>query len=166
MKVTLLLCATALAMSGCTHEAAETRPAAPSAVSAGDGAFLAQAAQEPGAQKLPVTRDGQTYEMVFRELQAGDGPTPKSSDIVRVNYRGLFTNGDVFDNSAKHGGPASFPVDGVIPCWTEGVQHLKVGGKAKLTCPPELAYGESGAGGVIPPNTTLVFEVELVGIGG
>lgn len=81
-----------------------------------------------------------------------------------MHYRGTFPDGREFDSSYKRGQPAEFPLDRVIRCWTEGVQRMKVGGKAKLTCPSAIAYGERGAGGVIPPNAVLVFEVELMGI--
>jgi FKBP-type peptidyl-prolyl cis-trans isomerase FkpA len=81
-----------------------------------------------------------------------------------VHYRGTFPDGKEFDSSYKRGEPIEFPLNRVIRCWTEGVQKMKVGGKAKLTCPPEIAYGERGAGGAIPPNATLQFEVELLAI--
>jgi FKBP-type peptidyl-prolyl cis-trans isomerase FkpA len=127
---------------------------------ADDTAALAAAAKEPGAV---VTPSG----IVFKSMKDGTGASPKATDVVKVNYRGTFVDGKEFDASAGHGGPISFPLNRVIPCWTEGVQKLKVGGKAKLTCPSALAYGPRGAGGgQIPPNATLVFEVELVGIGG
>ena len=119
----------------------------------------ANAAKEPGAQVLPSG-------LVFRSLKEGSGASPQASDKVRVHYRGTFPDGKEFDSSYARGQPAEFPLDRVIKCWTEGVQKLKVGGKAKLTCPPAIAYGERGAGGVIPPNATLQFEVELLGIAG
>jgi FKBP-type peptidyl-prolyl cis-trans isomerase FkpA len=81
---------------------------------------------------------------------------------VKVNYEGTFIDGKVFDSSKRNGGPISFPLNRVIKCWTEGVQKMRVGGKARLVCPPSIAYGAAGAGGVIPPNSTLVFEVELL----
>jgi FKBP-type peptidyl-prolyl cis-trans isomerase FkpA len=127
------------------------------AAHADDTAALAAAAKEPGAV---VTPSG----LVFKSLKQGIGPSPKATDTVRVNYTGTFVDGSKFDASADHGGAASFPLNRVIPCWTEGVQKLRIGGKAKLTCPSAIAYGPSGAGGVIPPNATLVFEVELLGI--
>ena len=83
---------------------------------------------------------------------------------MRVHYRGVLADGREFDSSHKRGQPAEFPLNRVIPCWTEGVQKMKVGGKALLTCPPGIAYGERGAGGVIPPGATLQFEVELLGV--
>ncbi len=119
----------------------------------------AKAAKEPGAI---VTKSG----MVYRSLTVGKGATPKESDVVSVHYRGMFMDGKEFDSSYSRGKPTEFPLNGVIKCWTEGVQRIKVGGKAKLTCPPAIAYGERGAGGVIPPNATLQFEVELVAIKG
>ena len=115
------------------------------------------AAKEPGAV---VTASG----LVYRSLTEGTGPSPAATDRVRVHYRGTFLDGKEFDSSYKHGQPAEFPLNQVIPCWTEGVQRMKVGGKAKLTCPAAIAYGARGAGGVIPPNATLQFEVELLGI--
>lgn len=95
----------------------------------------------------------------------GTGASPKATDTVTVHYRGTLENGKEFDSSYARNAPASFPLSQVIPCWTEGVQKLKVGGKAKLVCPPKTAYGERGAAGVIPPNSTLNFEVELISIG-
>jgi FKBP-type peptidyl-prolyl cis-trans isomerase FkpA len=121
--------------------------------------LAAKAAKEPGAQ---VSASG----LVFRSLKEGAGPNPQAGDKVRVHYRGTFADGKEFDSSYARGQPAEFPLGRVIPCWTEGVQRIKVGGKAKLTCPPTIAYGERGAGGVIPPNATLQFEVELLGIVG
>ena len=104
--------------------------------------------------------------IVFEALQTGSGPSPKPTDTVKVHYRGTFTDGREFDSSYKRGEPTSFPLNRVIPCWTEAVQLMKPGGKARITCPPQLAYGERGAGGVIPPNSTLIFDIELISIGG
>ncbi len=121
---------------------------------------LARAAAEKGAV---VTASG----LVYRSLLEGKGASPGATDTVRVNYRGTFVDGREFDSSYTRHEPASFPLDHVIKCWTEGLQRMKVGGKAQLTCPSALAYGERGAGGgEIPPNTVLRFEVELLGIGG
>ena len=94
----------------------------------------------------------------------GSGANPKASDAVKVHYRGTLANGTEFDSSYKRGLPATFPLSRVVPCWTEGMQKIKVGGKATLTCPPATAYGDRGAGGVVPPNATLTFEVELLAI--
>ena len=94
----------------------------------------------------------------------GTGAAPQASNTVRVHYRGTLANGQEFDSSYKRNAPASFPLGRVIPCWTEGVQKMKVGGKATLTCPPATAYGDRGAGGVVPPKATLTFEVELLAI--
>ena len=100
----------------------------------------------------------------YRSLREGKGASPTAADTVQVHYRGTLPNGTEFDSSYKRNAPASFPLGRVIKCWTEGVQRMKVGGKAQLTCPPELAYGSRGAGGVIPPNATLLFEIELLAI--
>ncbi len=104
--------------------------------------------------------------LVYRTLKDGSGASPKATDTVKVHYRGTLPDGKEFDSSYSRGTPIEFPLNRVIPCWTEGVQRMKLGGKAKLTCPPHIAYGERGAGGVIPPNATLLFEVELLGING
>jgi FKBP-type peptidyl-prolyl cis-trans isomerase FkpA len=120
-------------------------------------AFLEQAAKEEGAQK---TESG----LVYKETQAGTGAQPKVSDIVKVHYRGTLTDGKEFDSSFKRGEPATFPLNGVIRCWTEGVQKMKVGGKARLVCPSDLAYGDRGAPPDIAGGATLVFEVELLDI--
>lgn len=102
--------------------------------------------------------------IVFESVQAGSGPSPKATDTVKVHYRGTFQDGREFDSSYKRGQPTSFPLNGVIPCWTEAVQLMKPGGKARITCPPGVAYGPRGVG-PIPPNATLVFEIELISIG-
>ena len=103
--------------------------------------------------------------VVFESLKAGSGESPKATDKVRVHYRGTFPDGREFDSSYKRGEPAEFPLNRVIRCWTEGVQMMQPGGKAKLICPPATAYGERGAGGgVIPPNATLHFEIELLSV--
>ena len=94
----------------------------------------------------------------------GTGESPKASDTVQVHYRGTLQNGNEFDSSYKRGQPATFPLNRVIPCWTLGVQKMKVGGKATLTCPPDSAYGDRGAGNAVPPGATLTFEVELLAI--
>ena len=103
--------------------------------------------------------------LVYQSLKEGTGATPAATDTVRVHYRGTFPDGGKeFDSSYARNEPTEFPLNRVIPCWTEGVQKMKVGGKAKLTCPAAIAYGARGAGGVIPPNATLQFEVELLGV--
>jgi FKBP-type peptidyl-prolyl cis-trans isomerase FkpA len=122
-------------------------------------ATLTAAAKEAGAV---VTSTG----LVYRSVKDGTGANPTAADTVKVHYKGTFPDGKEFDSSYKRGTPIEFPLGRVIPCWTEGVQRMKIGGKAKLTCPSAIAYGERGAGGVIPPNATLVFEVELLGISG
>ena len=122
-------------------------------------AVTAAAAKETGAV---VTATG----LVYLSLKDGTGASPTANDKVKVHYRGTFPDGKEFDSSYKRGEPIEFPLSGVIKCWTEGVQRMKVGGKAKLTCPAAIAYGARGAGGVIPPNATLLFEVELLAING
>lgn len=103
--------------------------------------------------------------LVYKSLKDGKGPQPAATDVVKVHYRGTFPDGKEFDSSYGRGQPAEFPLNRVIKCWTEGVQKMKVGGKARLTCPPGIAYGERGTpGGPIPPNATLHFEVELLDI--
>ena len=119
--------------------------------------FLEKAAGEPGAKK---TGSG----LVYSEIKPGTGDSPKATDKVKVHYEGKLTDGTVFDSSIKRGEPVSFPLNGVIKCWTEGVQMMKVGGKSKLVCPSDLAYGDRGAPPQIKPGATLVFEVELLGI--
>jgi FKBP-type peptidyl-prolyl cis-trans isomerase FkpA len=101
--------------------------------------------------------------VVVEHIRQGYGPHPTANDFVRVNYRGTLANGTEFDSSAKHGGPATFPLGQVIPCWTQGVQRMSIGGKAKLTCPAATAYGNRAVG-PIPPNSDLTFEIELLGI--
>ncbi len=120
---------------------------------------LTAAAKEEGAVVTPTG-------LVYRSLKDGTGASPAASDKVKVHYRGTFPDGKEFDSSYKRNEAIEFPLSGVIKCWTEGVQRMKVGGKAKLTCPSNIAYGERGAGNVIPPKATLLFEVELLGING
>lgn len=123
---------------------------------------LAVALSPAVAQDSVTTSSG----LVYRSMQEGSGPQPTAADTVRVHYRGTFPDGREFDSSYQRGQPAEFPLNRVIKCWTEGVQRMKVGGKARLVCPPAIAYGVRGAGGVIPPNATLHFDVELLGIAG
>lgn len=130
-----------------------------SSVFAQADAAASAAAKEAGAV---VTPSG----LVYRSLKDGAGASPAASDTVKVHYRGTFPDGKEFDSSYARNEPAEFPLNGVIKCWTEGVQRMKIGGKAKLTCPAAIAYGTRGAGGVIPPNATLQFEVELLSIRG
>ncbi len=122
-------------------------------------AAISAASKEAGAL---VSKSG----LVYRSLKDGAGASPLAADRVKVHYKGSFPDGREFDSSYKRNEPTEFPLNRVIPCWTEGVQLMKVGGKAKLTCPAAIAYGERGAGGVIPPNATLQFEIELLAING
>ena len=141
--------ATACLIANTTHAIAQT--------SAAPDATLTAAAKEPNAK---VTVSG----LVIRTVKEGAGAQPTASSTVKVHYKGMFPDGKEFDSSYKRGEPIEFPLTGVIKCWTEGVALMKVGGAAKLTCPASIAYGARGAGGVIPPNATLVFEVELLGV--
>ena len=127
----------------------------PAAWAQTDAAALA--AKEAGASVSPSG-------LVYRSLKEGSGASPAATDTVKVHYRGTFPGGKEFDSSYSRNEPTEFPLNRVIACWTEGVQKMKVGGKAKLTCPPAIAYGTRGAGGVIPPNATLEFEIELLSV--
>jgi FKBP-type peptidyl-prolyl cis-trans isomerase FkpA len=120
-------------------------------------ATLAAAAKQANAK---VTASG----LVIQTITEGKGAQPNASQTVKVHYKGTFPDGKEFDSSYKRGEPIEFPLNRVIKCWTEGVALMKVGGKAKLTCPSSIAYGANGAGGTIPPNATLIFEVELLGV--
>lgn len=120
-------------------------------------AFLAKAAAEPGAKK---TESG----AIVIPIKEGTGAKPAATDKVTVHYHGTLVDGTVFDSSVKRGAPATFGLNGVIKCWTEGVQLIKVGGKAKLVCPADIAYGDRGSPPKIKPGATLVFEVELLEI--
>ena len=120
-------------------------------------AFLDKAATEKGATR---TASG----LIISTIKPGTGPAPKATDKVKVHYTGTLTDGTVFDSSVQRNEPATFPLNGVIPCWTEGLQLMKVGGKSKLVCPSALAYGDRGAPPTIKPGATLVFEVELLEI--
>ncbi|WP_240359829.1 FKBP-type peptidyl-prolyl cis-trans isomerase [Pyxidicoccus trucidator] len=123
-------------------------------------AMLVRAEKESGAVKLPSG-------VIYHEVQAGTGRSPRPTDTVKVHYEGRLVDGTVFDSSARRGIPVEFPLNGVIPCWTQGVAKMKIGGKAKLTCPGSTAYGERPPpGSRIPPNAVLVFDVELVDIPG
>ena len=119
--------------------------------------FLEKAAAEKGAKK---TASG----LIITEIKPGTGDAPKATDRVKVHYHGTLRDGTVFDSSVKRGEPATFPLNGVIPCWTEGLQLMKVGGKSKLVCPSAIAYGDRGSPPVIKPGAPLVFEVELIEI--
>lgn len=120
--------------------------------------FLAKAAAEPGVEK---TASG----LLCKTVSPGKGASPKATDVVAVNYRGTLIDGTEFDSSAKHGGPATFRLNGVVPCWTEALSRMKVGEKMHIVCPSEIAYGDHvPPGGPIPPGATLVFDLELLAI--
>lgn len=120
-------------------------------------AYLAKAEKEQGATKLPSG-------VIVKITTEGAGAQPVAADTVKVHYEGKLTGGKVFDSSIKRGEPVEFPLAGVIPCWSEGVQQMKVGSKAQLTCPSDLAYGAQGNPPTIPGNSVLVFDVELIEI--
>ena len=120
-------------------------------------AFFEKAAAAQGATK---TASG----LIITEIKAGTGASPVSTDKVKVHYHGTLLDGTVFDSSVQRGQPAEFSLNGVIPCWTEGVQLMKVGGKSKLLCPADIAYGDRGAPPKIKPGAALAFEVELIEI--
>ena len=122
-----------------------------------DTLALAKAAAEAGAKK---TASG----AIVKALKEGTGATPTAASTVKVHYHGTLPDGTVFDSSVKRGEPATFPLSGVIKCWTEGVQQIKVGGKSRLVCPSNIAYGDRGSPPTIKPGATLVFEVELLEI--
>ena len=128
---------------------------------------FAAVAQKPAAVAAAASSAAVTTPsgLVYTSVVEGKGASPTAADTVKVHYRGTFPDGREFDSSYSRNAPATFPLGRVIPCWTEGVQKMKVGGKAQLVCPPGIAYGERGAGnGKIPPNATLRFEVELLEI--
>jgi len=124
---------------------------------AAGASLLAAARAEPGAERSATG-------LVFRSLIEGTGPTPTLSDSVRMSYTGTRRDGSVFDSSSEHGGPGEFGLNQVIPCWREALRRMKVGGKARATCPAELAYGDRGIGGRILPGAPLQFELELLAI--
>jgi FKBP-type peptidyl-prolyl cis-trans isomerase FkpA len=162
----LVTLATAGLLAAAAAQAADVKPAA-NASAATATTPSKSTTTSAGAAPLGVGGSVTTSSgLVFKLIKAGQGPSPKATDTVRVHYRGTLADGKEFDSSYRRGKPLEFPLDQVIRCWTEGVQRLQVGGTARLTCPPALAYGEQGVGGVIPPNATLTFEVELLGIVG
>ncbi|HEY8122511.1 MAG TPA: FKBP-type peptidyl-prolyl cis-trans isomerase [Myxococcota bacterium] len=152
MSIRLLACVGVAALAlGCSKQedaAASAAPAAP--------------ASAPVAAKNPGAPDGSPFSVTHQV--EGSGAMPTEADTVRVHYAGRLADGSEFDSSIARGEPATFPLSGVIPCWTQGVAQMKVGGKATLVCPPDLAYGASGVPGVIPPEATLTFDVELLAI--
>lgn len=137
--------------------AATRRKAAGERQAAAGKAFLDKAAMAKGAVKTPSG-------LLFISLKEGSGASPAPTDTVKVHYRGTSIEGNEFDSSYSRNAPAEFKLNEVIKGWTEGLQRMKVGGKARLVCPPALAYGENGMGAAIPPKATLVFEVELLEI--
>ena len=156
-SLALVSCSKAPESSSKAPEASSQAPESKPTTEVSPQAFLDQAAAEAGAVKMPSG-------LIYKELTKGTGASPVATDTVKVNYRGTFPDGTEFDSSYKRNEPAQFPLNQVIPCWTEGVQKMKVGGKSRLVCPGSIAYGPEGRPG-IPPNATLVFEIELLSIG-
>lgn len=136
----------------------ERATAAAGAEKTASGTFLAEQAKAAGAERSQTG-------VIYIPIKAGTGASPTPTSTVRVHYHGTLRDGTVFDSSVQRNEPISFPLNGVIPCWTEGLQKMKVGGKAKLVCPSDTAYGDRGSG-PIPGGAALVFEVELLGIEG
>lgn len=156
MKPLLSLLTLAAMLATACAPAPATKPAV-AASTAPTPAAAPAAPAAPAAETLPSG-------VKIVHTLVGTGPQPTVASIVRVHYRGTLANGSEFDSSYRRGVPASFPLSRVVPCWTEGMQRIKVGGKATLICPPATAYGERGAGNAVPPNATLTFEVELLTI--
>jgi FKBP-type peptidyl-prolyl cis-trans isomerase FkpA len=139
-------------------ELAKTRSQQASVAQKASGdAYRAAAAQEPGAETLPSG-------VIMKVERAGDGASPDATNHVTVNYEGRLIDGTVFDSSYKRGKAPNFPLNGVIQCWTEGVARMHVGGKARLVCPPDRAYGDKGRPPTILPGSTLIFDVELISV--
>ena len=159
IRLILVMAVTALSISACDRTATPTSgtQTAASKTTVATEDFLAEMAAAPGAQSFDSG-------LIVIELVSGDGPQPAATDTVTVHYHGTLPDGSVFDSSVERDRPATFPLAGVIPCWTEGVQKIRVGGKSRLVCPSDIAYGNRGRPPVIPPRATLVFEVELLGI--
>jgi FKBP-type peptidyl-prolyl cis-trans isomerase FkpA len=139
------------------------------AVSLSSYAAAQTSAPAPAARKgaaAPAATETLSSGVGIKHLTVGTGASPQATDTVKVHYRGTLADGKEFDSSYKRGQPATFPLDRVVPCWTQALQKLKVGGKATLTCPPSTAYGTRGIPNVIPPDSTLTFDVELLSIDG
>ena len=160
LTAALAAATTAATAQTATQTATQTTAQTAGTKAAGSTDVAGQPATAPGTSA--TTASG----LVFQLMKAGQGERPQATDLVRVHYRGTFLDGREFDSSHKRGKPAEFPLNRVIPCWTEGLQLMQVGATARLTCPPTIAYGARGAGNVIPPNATLRFDVELLGIAG
>jgi FKBP-type peptidyl-prolyl cis-trans isomerase len=161
MRYAIAITACGLALLGWAATHAEEADAAAATEPAQETMAEPSAAKAPEkAEKTTKTKSG----LEITTLKEGTGASPKATDRVEVHYHGTFEDGKVFDSSVERGKPATFPLNRVIRCWTEGLQLIKGGGKARLVCPPKIAYGVRGKPPRIPPNSTLTFEVELLDI--
>ena len=149
--------AAALVVASAVRAQEQTKPDPGAAERQKGGEFLSKLDAQEGVQKKPSG-------LRIKIVQPGEGANPKPTDTVKVHYRGTLLDGREFDSSHKRGQPMTFGLNQVIACWTEGLQLLKPGGKATLYCPAEIAYGDRGYPGLIPPGALLTFEVELIGI--
>jgi len=156
LRILALASLAALALACSEGEKAATSAAGDAAAAASEGASSATPPVTPGAA------DGTPFSVTH--ISEGSGAMPTANDVVRVNYEGKLADGTVFDSSYARNEPATFPLSGVISCWTQGVAQMKVGGAATLVCPPDMAYGPNGVPGTIPANATLTFKVELLAI--
>jgi FKBP-type peptidyl-prolyl cis-trans isomerase FklB len=157
-RTAVALALTGLFMAACSGDAADEAKKEGGGEATSASGAAQQSGEKPVAAEAVTTPSGLKYEVIT----PGTGKQPTLSDRVTVHYRGTLTNGQEFDSSYRRGSPATFPVSGVIKGWTEALQLMKEGAKYKLTIPPDLAYGSRGAGSVIGPNETLLFEVELI----
>lgn len=126
--------------------------------------FIVLMIASASAQAQPARAETLPSGVVITHLKSGKGAAPAAGDTVKVHYRGTLTNGTEFDSSYRRNEPASFPLNRVIPCWTQGMQKMKPGGKARLFCPSQTAYGARGIPGTIPPDSVLIFDVELLAV--
>jgi FKBP-type peptidyl-prolyl cis-trans isomerase FkpA len=159
LSLVLISCSSTRESDTSSEKAPAASPASPGTASTDSKTYLDKAAAEPGAIR---TASG----LVYQELKPGTGASPSATDVVKVHYRGTLLDGTEFDSSYKRNEPAQLPLNQVIPCWTEGVQKMKIGGKSKLVCPSSIAYGDRGSPPAVPGGATLIFEIELLGIGG
>jgi FKBP-type peptidyl-prolyl cis-trans isomerase FkpA len=168
MRTTLIGLVAAVALAACAEKGKPEAASGGTTASASTPAAAPGPAPAPAAPAAPlvvkkIPTGTPEVDITYEELRAGDGESPTAQSKVKVHYRGTLADGTEFDSSYKRGEPIEFPLFAVVKCWTLGVQQMKVGAKARLTCPPSVAYGDRGTpGGPIPPNATLTFEIELL----